>query len=313
VPPNFELQRSDRPELDEQFIKETYGLDDEQIYWRRMTIANKCNGSIEIFQQEYPSTPLEAFIGTGRPVFDNVKLMKLKDTLPEPIARYECLTGLQQFISKDDGRLKVWEEPKRGESYVIGADIAEGLIKGDASSAMVVNHRTGKQVAEWTGKADADEMGVILMALGKRYNNAWLVVERNNHGLTTITVIVNSDYPYIYAEMVPEPPGKPRKRYGWLTNNATRPLILDNLVREVREDTHGIVSKELIEEMMSFKIQDNGKMEADVGRHDDRVLAFSIAKYARLVLNLPSMRNPSHHKTIKYSRGGRKPPVQGWT
>ena len=70
--------------------------------------------------------------------------------------------------------------------------------------------------------------------------------------------------------MVPEPPGKPRRRYGWVTTSTTRPLIIDNLSIELVEDSHGIKCKETLEEMMGFKVQNNGRMEADRGRHDDR-------------------------------------------
>lgn len=306
VPKDFELTR------EEIGLKKTYGIDDEQIYWRRFTLANKCRGRIEVLMQEYPATPHEAFVASGRPVFDNIKLLKLKEAATPPIARYECLIGLQQFISKDDGRLRVWEEPKPGQAYIISADVSEGLTDGDFSCADVINHRTGAQVAQWHGKIDPDEYGVLLMALGRRYNEATLGVERNNHGLTVVTVLVNEGYPNVYAEMVPEPPGKPRKRFGWVTNSATRPLIIDNLVKEVREDCHGIRCAETLEEMMGFKIQNNGKMEADRGWHDDRVMSMAIGKHLRQALPLPSMGLPAHIKGGK-KRRRRKPPTKGWT
>jgi intein/homing endonuclease len=725
--PGFELTKEEKE------IKIRYNLRDGQIYWRRVTIANKCNGSIETFQQEYPATPSEAFLGTGRPVFDVAKIQALMLAAPNPIARYECLTGVRQWMSKEDGRLQVWEEPKRGTHYIVSADVAEGLAHGDFSCADVIEHLTGKQVAHWHGKClapgtkiltpggfknienikigdhvwthmnrfrrvtqtykrdysgdlmeiraqgnyetvrvtpdhpflaadyakvpyrkeryyrknrqcwdtkvikhleisglrwdtaadlkavaiprsrysaaphsftikraingerfrddsvkrgyckcgcgrqtpvrnrnnkrlgwvrgepcdfilghirpvvttreitvdadfatilgyygsegsigyrredgdpdrvcfsfgwheehtlgadcidrlrrmgfnptvkkpssayvvsladknfaelllllcgdgasrkqlhpgvlewpdallsafldayldgdgtvyqqdgsiihsitttspamarqlrdislwlgnrprverilpgtmaagvksimprfnikwvvsdrvkykgmgdceaeaykvkkktvhysgpvynlevhednsystgcyvahncDADEFGVILMCLAKRYNEAWLVPERNNHGLTTVTVIVNEDYPKVYCEMIPEPPGRPRKRYGWLTNGATRPLIIDGLIKEIREGTHGIVCKDTFNEMMSFKIQSNGKLEADSGRFDDRVLSLSIGKHVRNFLELPSAGLPDHYKK-QHRTGNRRVNHNRWT
>lgn len=300
---------------DEVELKQSYSLKDGQIYWRRLTIANKCSGSVELFQQEYPANPKEAFLGSGRPVFDAPKIQALMEAAPHPIARYECLVGLQQFIWRENGRLKVWEEPKRGSHYIISADVAEGLVKGDFSSADVIDHRTGKQVAQWHGHCDPDEFGVILMTLGKRYNEAWIVPERNNHGLTTVTVIVNQGYPKVYAEMIPEPPGKPRKRYGWVTTNATRPLIIDNLIMEVREGSHGIVCRETFDEMLTFKVQDNGKTEADAGRFDDRVMSMAIAKHARQVIDLPAMSIPGHYKQARGGHGWNRKSVSalGWT
>ena len=81
--------------------------------------------------------------------------------------------------------------------------------------------------------------------------------------------------------MVHDPPAKPYKRYGWVTNLRTRSIMIDNLIREAREGIHGIRSADLLDEMLSFKIQKNGKMEADSDMHDDRVMAYAIAKYVK--------------------------------
>lgn len=310
-PADFETTREERG------LKMKYGLDDGQLYWRRLTIENKCDGSLDIFNQEYPACPMDAFLGTGSPVFDNKKLSAWKDAAPPPVQRYECLIGNKQWLAKSDGRLKVWEEPKIGQHYIVAADVAEGLRDGDFSSADVINHRTGKQVAQWHGKCDPDEFAIILEALGHRYNTAWLVPEKNNHGMTVLTVLNSREvaYPKIYAEMVPDPPGKPRKRLGWVTSNATRPMIVDNLIKEVREGSHGIQCAETFEEMMSFKRQDNGRMEADEGMHDDRVISIGIAKLVRQTLDLPVVNraDANDKKQRWYGNKRRKPNSRGWT
>lgn len=41
----------------------------EHLAWRRWAIPNKCEGVVERFHQEYPSTSAEAFLASGRPVF----------------------------------------------------------------------------------------------------------------------------------------------------------------------------------------------------------------------------------------------------
>lgn len=296
-PPNFVRTKK------EEKMAKRFGINDRQIYWYRYTVANKCKGSIEKMRQEQPSTPNEAFLGTGRPVFDNNKLAVLQDHAPHPIATYEILGG--NFVAAKDGRFKVWQEPKTGGSYIVAADVAEGLIKGDASVAHVIDHRSGDQVAEWHGRCAPDEFGAFLAAIGKRYNNALLAPERNNHGLMVVTVLLSMGYKNLYVEMVPEPPGKPRKRYGWLTTTRTRPHIIDNLIQEAREGTHGIKSAELFGEMLSFKIQDDGKYEADTGRHDDRVIAAAIAKHLRQVTPLPSMRRANKNRLDAPKERGR--------
>jgi hypothetical protein len=42
------------------------GLTPEQLLWRRMQIRTQHSDSIEVFEQEYPATDEEAFIGSGR-------------------------------------------------------------------------------------------------------------------------------------------------------------------------------------------------------------------------------------------------------
>lgn len=313
-PKDFKLveDKHDRA-LCEVTIQKKYGLSLAQMYWRRNTLVNKCNNDINMLNQEYPACPSDAFIGTGSTVFDVVKLAKIKDTMPHPAARYDALTGLGQWISKPEGKLRVWKEPIRGRAYIIGADVAEGLSKGDFSCADVIDHVTGEQVAQWHGHVDADQFGMIVCMLAKRYNEAFVAIERNNHGLTTLTVLTNMDYPNLYAEMVPDPPGKPRKRYGWLTGRATKPLIIDNLVMELREDQHGINCRETIEEMMTYKRDDAGRTDAEEGRFDDRVMSLAIAKHVRQTTPLPSQKKVPDHYKIRNKKRASRISASAWT
>lgn len=48
------------------------GVQPEQLKWRRWAIINKANGDLRAFWQEYPATPQEAFLASGRQVFASV-------------------------------------------------------------------------------------------------------------------------------------------------------------------------------------------------------------------------------------------------
>lgn len=295
-------------------VQRRYNLSMRQMVWRRWTLANKCNSDIDTFNQEYPDNPLSAFLGTGRPVFNSLRVLSLMERAVPATSRYEL--HARNWINNPVGRLSVWKEPEYGASYIISADVAEGLRDGDYSSADVIDHRTGEQVAQWHGHIDSDnilEYADVLSSLGMRYNTALLVVERNNHGLGVVTQLYHNNYPNLYAEEVPDPPGRPRKRYGWVTSRATRPLIIDNLIQEVQEDCTGIVCKETAEEMLCFKIQDNGKMEADHGRHDDRVISLAIGKHVRQVTPLPAMNLRDHIKRVRAISGQKALNPKAWT
>ena len=282
-PQNFKLVSNEEdPKYCEVTIQRLYNLSDDQMYWRRQTIANKCRGSVEQFMQEYPATPEEAFLGTGRPVFDNHKLMELREACPNPVARYDLQFGTLAWISRSQGALRVWEEPKPNGRYIMSGDPAEGLVDGDFSSADVIDFHSGEQVAQWHGKCKPYEFEQILASLGRRYNNAYLAVERNNHGQAINENLYNNGYKPLHWETLQDgSPGKARKRIGWVSSHTSRPKIIDNLIEETSEGFSGIKCKETCDEMMTFQIQEDGKMEANQGKHDDRVMSFAIAKYIR--------------------------------
>lgn len=62
------------PDEDEQALMKAYGLDLEQVYWRRMKIAGM-KGGVWKFQQEYPFTPEEAFLMSGETFFSKQSLL----------------------------------------------------------------------------------------------------------------------------------------------------------------------------------------------------------------------------------------------
>lgn len=72
------------PEQDELLLMKTYGLDLEQIYWRRMKIAGM-KGGLAKFQQEYPFTPEEAFLMSGETFYSKESIVaarKCSNTSP---------------------------------------------------------------------------------------------------------------------------------------------------------------------------------------------------------------------------------------
>lgn len=57
---------------DEEMLVEVFECTPEQLNFRRTTIIDKCNGKVELYRQEYPSTWQESFGGSGRQVFSVV-------------------------------------------------------------------------------------------------------------------------------------------------------------------------------------------------------------------------------------------------
>lgn len=74
----------------------TRGCTLEQLHWRRQTIVDKADGSLALFKQEYPSTPMEAFVGSGKHVFS---IVFIEDAEQEARSAPEPEEGL--FVAKD--------------------------------------------------------------------------------------------------------------------------------------------------------------------------------------------------------------------
>ncbi len=233
--------------------------------------------------QEYPSTPEEAFIKSGRPVFDVDALSKQFVSEPDR-GRLDTLeTGIKapKFLPERLGPLYVWEYPQLGHGYVIGADVAEGLEHGDYSAAHVIDIRTGKVVAAYHAHADADLFGERLVELAWFYNKALLGIEANNHGLTTCKAAQRTRYPRLYyRRSLDQRTRELRLQVGWYTSVASKPLMIDELARALRVSEDKPPDIELldaytVQELMTYVRDEKGKMSGSP--FDDRVMSLAIA------------------------------------
>jgi hypothetical protein len=235
----------------------------------------------DFFKQWFPMTPEEAFVFSGKSIFgiSDIKMAELECYPPSKVGSYDYYG---KFVEHKDGDLSIWEMPKIGERYVVGADVAEGIQSEnrDYSSADVIKCSNGQQVAHYHGKFDPDQFGVFLNHLGKYYNNAVMGVEANNHGLTTITTLKHKNYKRLYQrEMLDaNAGGKKQKKAGWLTTAKSKFKIIDGLVTIIRDQDSGIVCWETLQEFKNYSILEDGSFGAMPGKHDDRVMSYAIAQ-----------------------------------
>lgn len=268
---------------EEQELKDRCSLDDEQLCWRRWCIRANCGGSGDQFRQEYPSAPNEAFLASGRPVFDvgSLEAARHQCTKPEAEGRVMETDGKVVFQSGYNGYLKIWNYPDDGHQYVIGIDTSEGLANGDYSVMEVFDRTTRAQVAEWHGHIDPDLLGIEAARLGRYYKLAWLIPEANNTGIATIKALRRQFYPKIYRRRsTPDKTGdQPADRYGFWTGSGTKPLLISDFGTYIREEWKGFRSKDLLDECLSYVYDDQGHTNAQIGCHDDRVIAAALAVF----------------------------------
>jgi hypothetical protein len=256
------------------------------------------------FYQEYPSTPEEAFLASGRPVFDTKMLQKFEKIALDNAKKfpYRCgeiianpdTSSLHKFIfhelrrvgEYDPTPLRVWWLPEKDAKYVIGVDVSEGIeiesSKGrepDFSVIDVMDAKTRKTVARWRGYIDPDKLGEVVFAIGKFYNNALVGVEVNNHGIATAAHLKNHFYRNLYMrESAEDDQFQVRTtKFGWVTNKKTKPIMISELQRSIREGDIIDLDIVFIREAMSYVKRDDGSMAAQEGQHDDCVMAKAVA------------------------------------
>ena len=272
-----------------------FTIDLENLNWRRQCIKTQCQNDLRKFHQEFPTNAREAFVTTGRGVFDmdvlgNLVLdsQRLQRERPSegfhiPVQSWRDKGGEKYIIeAMDEGGLQVWERPTPNKEYRIGADVSEGIDVGrdtDWSVAVVLNAESMDEVATLRVKIDPDLFAWQLASLGKWYNNAKLLVERNNHGLVTLKFLSDVHlYPDIYSEKIlDERSSRSARKLGFHTTVKSKPLIIDYLKELIREDEIKVRSPKVLDELQTFVNFPNGRMAAQSGSHDDCVMALAIA------------------------------------
>ena len=266
---------------DEAALVRRYHLTLGQIKWRR----EKQRELRDRFSAEYPEDDVTCFLATARACFDLAALQQAAqriaaESAPELLAALKDARG--QNIGVAPARLLVWKRPEKGRLYVAGADVGEGLTGGDASCVCVLDRETGEQVAELHGRIPPDRFGHLLDALGRFYNLAAVAVERNNHGHSTLNTLRNvCRYPRLYYHVRYDQTGRGKPMLGWPTDQATKPILVDDLAAAIAGGHLLIHSPDLVDECLTFVTTDSGSQEAQEGKFDDRVMAAGIAWQAR--------------------------------
>ena len=288
------------------FESENYSRDSwpRKIYWRRMK-KKEFRTDPKKFYQEYPATPEEAFLASGRPVFDVPRLQEMeriavgaKKTMPykcgeikkvidpETGTEHVGFVNVRRVNDHDPTPLRMWWDVERGRKYVIGVDVSEGIEvesssgkEADFSVITVFDVKARKTVARWRGYADPDQLGEVVFNIGTYYNNALVGVEINNHGIATAAKLRNMFYRNLYMRETAEDEQFQVRttKFGWQTNKKTKPIMISELQRSIREGDIIDLDIVFIREAMSYIRKDNGAMEAQQGQHDDVVMSTAIA------------------------------------
>ena len=255
----------------------TYNLDLEQMNWYRHRLINKYNWNLLKMQQENPHNDIEAFISSGRPVFDteicamNYELSKRA----KPRIGNIVLKGDQAIFEENErGFIKLFYEPdlKDNEMYRFsaGCDVAEGLEQGDFSVISVLDRKKNEVILEWHGHVDpdllADEQEKIYKFLNK---DCYFCTERNNHGLTTIDGAYKKKLKQYYDQTFTKGYASSSSGLGFKTSGQSKPLMINNLNEWIREQNFSSDSTGFWSECLTFVKNAKGQMQAQ-GKDEDK-------------------------------------------
>jgi hypothetical protein len=232
-----------------------------QIGFRRQIRA----GLAGLAPQEYAEDAESCFLASGECFFDLAAIESRMKSLPREAAE-------QRY----NGRMEIWLPPARNRTYVVAVDPAGGGSEGDYSAIEVVDRETGMQCAEFAGHVGGLELARMAAHIAREYNDAWLVVERNNHGSGVLA--------YLEAVCRCRRLFRQGGQAGWLTNSVTRPAALARIAAMLAEKPECLLSRRLLAECRSFVRLPDGRTGAQPGTHDDRVMAMAIALAARAEL-----------------------------
>lgn len=262
---------------EERDLKAAYQLTDEQLQWRRWCIANNCGGSLDMFRQEYPASPGEAFLHSGTGVFDNEQIVLRLERLPSPAGRGEFTNG--EWTESETGAITLYELPEEGVPYVLGGDTAgEG---SDYFTAIVIDNVTGRIAAKLRQKYSEPEYVRQIYALGRFYNDALVAIE-TNFSTYPVMKLQEMEYPNQYSrEREDTYTRQMKKSYGFRTDRQSRPRAIANLVEVFSSHPEWFTDRELLEEMLTFCYNEDHRPEALAGKHDDLVMGAAITYAVR--------------------------------
>jgi hypothetical protein len=230
--------------------------------------------------QHYPETEEEAISPLGGSYFRDT-IAAWKPYRPV-IGRLQLNEKFKewQFVPDRAGIIGIWKHPEVHwlHRYAIGSDVSEGV--GETYSVAYVYDRILRRfVARMrSNRVEADIWAEMLISLAEYYKKAYIGVESNGPGITTVQYLERKRYPYLYFR---EKPGEFKNRtvmkYGWHEDRHNKHLLVDELKRHFRQIFKEVPCGILIDECSTFIRHENGKIEHEEGKFDDCVIGAAIS------------------------------------
>lgn len=199
------------------------------------------------------------FLSSGNSVFDLIDIKAIED----------CLSDFPVIKRRYNGQYLQFNEPEPDKDYFIGADVATG--RATDYSSFTCMDKVGEEQAVYKGRMSVDKYARLLGDTGQLFNWATLAPESNDVGLAVTSMLQAEGYPklYYFQKMVKKK-GKTRPEVdtapGWLTTSKNRPVIIDGLEADIRNDVITCKDPFFVYEAKTFIYDSLGRPVA-MGKH----------------------------------------------
>lgn len=167
--------------------------------------------------------------------------------------------------------LKIYKRPEYGRKYIGGADVAEGNPTSDDSTLTVIDAATGEEVASLAGKFQPAVLAANIKSVCGYFNKAPTMVERNNHGHSTILWLQEHARE---ITLLPGLDGKP----GWLSTTLGKTRLYDDVADAFRN--HEVLVHTL-ETYLQLASIEGGTLLAPEGELEDLADSFALCVVGR--------------------------------
>lgn len=256
------------------------------------------DGDDKKFRQEI----LHEFLGTGDTVVPRKTLVEMNKNILANIEgqrpSYKSIGRVQyknpvtetEYLLNFANQLWLWQPPFKGDqdqgllphNYVLGADASPGEGEGDPSAVVVFDLDTLEQVAELSLRVDTLTFSRMVDYIGRSYNNAMAVVERDAWGSSVIQRLnIELCYPNIYRHVKERINlTKVNERYGFPATVVGKTDRDTNMVQCLGEHGGFMTRSERLVREAEIYIHLNASRtgaEPGPGNHDDLITACGLA------------------------------------
>jgi len=322
-------------------VKQLYGFDisSEQMAWYRWKLndpVNGCNGDQSKMDEDFPFTAEHAFVSTGSRFFANQcitdQMRRAKSQQFQPW-RYNLGYDWRETVLEPSNPkrcdLKIWEEFNPIGRYIVSCDPAYGSSETADRTAIGVWRAFADrlvQVAEYCSPmTSTHQCAWILAHLCGYYRNVRLIMEIQGPGQAVKDELykLQRDLPTMFEsgeQSLKNCLGGMQqflyRRGDSLTGNVffqfkTSPEIKHRMMTRLRDslelDRIVIASPPVLEEMKTV-IYDDGSIEAEKGKKDDRVIMAGLANFSWLADEQYRLKQRGmtmeHARQLETDRGG---------